>query len=56
MHDILLEQDSPVAVVYQRAEEHFERHEVTNLADVIVIEGLGLSLPLQDLYEGALSK
>jgi len=54
-HYILLEQDIPVAVVYRRAEEHFERHEFTNLADVIVIDGLGLSISLQDLYEGVLS-
>ena len=53
-HYILLEQDSSVAVVYQRVGEHFERREFTNLADVIVIEGLDLSLPLQDFYEGAL--
>jgi Uma2 family endonuclease len=53
-HDILLEQDSPVAVVYHRADEHFERHEFTNLADVIDIEGLGLSLSLQNLYDGVL--
>ncbi len=55
-HYILLEHESPVAVVYQKADEHFERHEFTNLSDVIVIDGLGLSLPLQDLYEGVLSK
>ena len=53
-HYILLEQDSPVAVVYQRTDEHFERHEFTNLADVIVIDGLNLSLPLQELYDGVL--
>ena len=54
-HYILLEQDSAVAVVYQRTGDHFERHEFTNLADMIVIDGLGLSLPLQDLYDGVLS-
>mgnify|MGYP003434509163 CR=1 FL=1 len=54
-HYILLEQDSPVAVVYRRADEHFGRHEFTNLADIIAIEGLGLSIPLQELYDGVLS-
>ena len=54
-HYILLEQDSPIAVVYRRTDEHFERHECTKLADVIVIDGLDLSLPLQELYDGVLS-
>ena len=54
-HYILLEQESPVAVVYHRVGEYFERNEFTNLADVIVIDGLVLSFPLQDLYEGVLS-
>jgi Uma2 family endonuclease len=52
---ILLEQDSPVAVVYQKVGDHFERLEFTNFTDLIVIEGLGLSLPLQDFYEGVLT-
>ena len=55
-HYILLEQESPVAVVYQRAGEHFERHEFTNLTDEIVIENLDLSVPLQELYDGVLSQ
>lgn len=55
-HYILLEQESPVAVVYQRAGEHFQRHELTNLADEIVIENLNVSLPLQELYDGVLSQ
>ncbi len=54
-HYILLEQDSPVAVVYCKVSEHFERREFTNPTDLIVIEGLGLSLPLQDFYEGVLT-
>ena len=55
-HYILLEQESPVAVLYQRAGEHFERHEFTNLTDEIVIEYLDLSVPLQELYDGVLSQ
>ncbi|MDA1231637.1 MAG: Uma2 family endonuclease [Planctomycetota bacterium] len=53
-HYILLEQDSIVAVVYQRVDQRFERQEFTNLDDVIVVECLGLSVPLRDLYEGVL--
>ena len=55
-HYILLEQDSIVAVVYQRVGQRFERHEFTNLDDVISMDNLNLSLPLRDFYDGVVSR
>ena len=55
-HYILLEQDSIVAVVYQRVGQRFERHEFTNLDDVISLDNLNLSLPLRDFYDGVVSR
>ncbi len=55
-HYILLEQDSIVAVVYQRADQDFERQEFTSLDDVITLNSLSVSLPLRDLYDGVVSQ
>ena len=55
-HYILLEQDSIVAVVYQRVGQRFERHEFTNLDDVITLDDLSLSLPLREFYDGVVSQ
>ncbi|HQX48787.1 MAG TPA: Uma2 family endonuclease [Planctomycetaceae bacterium] len=49
---LLLEQDSAVAVLYERASERFERHEFTNLNDVISLASLQIKLPLSELYLG----
>ena len=54
-HYILLEQDSIVAVVYQRVGQQFERQDFTNLNDVIVLDSLSLRLPLREFYDGVVS-
>ncbi|MEJ7594047.1 MAG: Uma2 family endonuclease [Planctomycetaceae bacterium] len=46
-HYILLEQEIAVAVVYQRVDQRFKRHEFTDLDDVISMDNLNLSLPLR---------
>ena len=55
MHYILLEQDIPAAVVYQRTDKRFERREYTGLDAHITLANLAASLPLADVYEGAFS-
>jgi Uma2 family endonuclease len=55
-HYILLEQDSVVAVVYERVGQQFKRHEFTSIDDVITLDSLSVSLPLRDLYDGVVSQ
>ena len=49
-HDLLLEQDAAIAVMYEHNGGRFERHEFTSLDDVIPITSLDISLALCDLY------
>ena len=55
-HYILLEQEIAVAVVYQRIDQQFERHEFTDINDVITLDSLNLSLPLREFYDGIVSQ
>lgn len=55
-HYIVLEQDSIVAVVYQRADQNFERQEFASLDDVITLNSLNLSLPLREFYDGVVTQ
>ena len=55
-HYLLLEQDSAVAVLYQRDGERFARHEFTALSDVISLASLNITLPLRELYEGVVER
>ena len=52
---ILLEQDAAVAVVYQRREQQFDRHEFTHIDDSIALDSLNTSLPLRELFEGVVT-
>ena len=53
---MLLEQDSAVAVLYQRDGERFAQHAFTNLSDVISLSSLNINLPLRELYEGVVER
>ena len=55
-HYILLEQETAVAVLYKRVGQQFERHEFTDINDVVQLDNLGLSLPLREFYDGAVSQ
>lgn len=52
MHYVLLEQDSPAAIVYRRVGQSFVRSEFQTLNDVISLKDLDLTLRLSDLYAG----
>ena len=55
-HYILLEQEIAVAVVYQRIDQQFERHEFTDINEIITLDSLSLCLPLREFYDGIVSQ
>lgn len=48
---LLVEQDSPAVVVYQRREQGFVRETYEGLDVIIPLDEIGVRLPLQEIYE-----
>jgi Uma2 family endonuclease len=48
---VLIEQDTPAAVVFRRSADGFEREVYEGLGAVLPLEELGIDLPLAEIYE-----
>ena len=49
---IMLEQDAPLAVIFRRTAQGFARVIVSGLDAMITVPGVGIELPLAEIYQG----
>ena len=49
---IMVDQEAPLAVVFRRTGSDFDRSVISGLDAVIPVPGVGIELPLSEIYEG----